>query len=241
LRESNRCLPGSKQWKKHLGNWRMYAAAGGASLAAATDADADADVAYQYVNQTISVTPSQHTTQFSLQGVNGHTIKFRLTNNFKTSNGSTQRSGKAVMTGIGAGGISFFTTAPGPQSLKNYARSAIVGGSTKHNQQGFLTYHGTRSLGAGKFGSGYVGFRTFTSKTPATTGGGRLGWVKVNVIKDSAGYATAMKILGVAYERTPGTSLKTGVPEPGSMAMGLLAMGATGLIALRRAKAAVAQ
>jgi len=84
--------------------------------------------------------------------------------------------------------------------------------------------------------TGYVGFRSQ----------GHLGWIHLKITGDGRQAPTSFTIIDYAYNDVSGGGINAGqttsaaVPEPGTMAMGLLASGAAGLVALRRAKARAA-
>jgi hypothetical protein len=88
-------------------------------------------------------------------------------------------------------------------------------------------------------GSGFVGFQT---------SGGDLGWIDVKLTAGPGPIAPAgqdfldqLEIISYAYNDVPGAPINAGqtsdVPEPGSLALGLLAIGASGLIAWRKCRA----
>jgi LPXTG-motif cell wall-anchored protein len=82
--------------------------------------------------------------------------------------------------------------------------------------------------------SGFAGFRS--TKT------GDLGWIDVEVFDRSAdGYPDQLEIISWAYNNVGGASIEAGqtssTPEPNTAALGLLAAGAAGLLALRRRRA----
>jgi hypothetical protein len=93
----------------------------------------------------------------------------------------------------------------------------------------------------GSFGPGVVtGFVGFQLPN------GDLGWLELRVSDTgSTGYPNHATVIDWAYNDVSGGSIAAGqttsaVPEPSSLALGLLAAGALGLAALRRAKARAA-
>jgi hypothetical protein len=83
--------------------------------------------------------------------------------------------------------------------------------------------------------TGYAGFETKN---------GVLGWVEVRVGSPGTNPGISVQVLSYAYNNVPGGPINAGqttsaIPEPGTMAMVLLAAGAAGLTALRRAKSVV--
>ena len=67
------------------------------------------------------------------------------------------------------------------------------------------------------------------------------GWIQVKVNSDTSFSGLAYAYATNGDTITAGQTTSTAaVPEPGTMAMGLLASGAAGLVALRKAKARVA-
>ncbi len=78
--------------------------------------------------------------------------------------------------------------------------------------------------------SNYLGF-SFN----AADGFKRYGWLRIDVGADP----TIRTIMEVGYNNTPGQSILVGqtvVPEPSTVVMGMLATGATGVLAWRRRK-----
>jgi LPXTG-motif cell wall-anchored protein len=98
------------------------------------------------------------------------------------------------------------------------------------------------TLNNGPFGpgtvSGFVGFKS--------TQTGDLGWIDVKVFdRNSDGFPDEIEIIDSAYNNTPGGAINAGettdpTPEPGTAALGLLALGATGILALRKRRKEVA-
>ena len=85
----------------------------------------------------------------------------------------------------------------------------------------------------GKFGPGnQVGFVGFELPD------GDFGWMQVRVSDfRSPGFPNEVELIDFAYNNVAGapiTAGDTGVPEPNAAALGLFAMGASGLIAWRR-------
>ena len=73
---------------------------------------------------------------------------------------------------------------------------------------------------------GYVGL-----KVTGVAGKEYYGWLALKLLP-GPGYG--VEVLKMAFHTTPGVALPAGVPEPGSMALGLLAAGAAGVARLRR-------
>lgn len=160
--------------------------------------------------------------------------------------------------GAGVGGLKVFFQTFAPHrsrataltngfALKFNSGQSITGGFGKIPngvlRRGFGRFFGpgtdnnARSV-RGRFGintTGIVGFTVF---------GGDLGWMKIKIgDQNSDGYPDQLTILSYAYNTTPGAPITAGEapassPEPGTAALGLLAAGAAGILALRRRKEA---
>ena len=218
-------------WKKHLGKWKLFAAAGGATMAAGTDADAD--IVYSgVINHAITLNGGAQS--FGLAGVRG---------GFKAS-ANTQKaymSGKLdILTKVTS-----LWNATAFLGVNRYAKGAPIGTAQLHNMNNrpvaqASTGGGTNPIGQfnpprNSTATGYAGFQSQ----------GHLGWIHLNLTRGSNGL-TGFTIIDWAYNDVVGGGINAGqmpaaaVPEPGTMAMGLLASGAAGLVALRRAKARAA-
>ena len=84
----------------------------------------------------------------------------------------------------------------------------------------------------------FIGFRTSS---------GNLGWLQIEVFDhNSDGFVDEAKIIGYGYNTVAGASILAGqtsgggssTPEPGSASLAILAAGAAGIQALRRARQA---
>jgi hypothetical protein len=212
-------------------------------MAAGTDAAAN----IVYVNfgssgPSISGTAASNVLQKTTFKINGHTVHL---------SGSWRKAGPNYVGSAGMAGVGIHLGASG-QFLKNYAFGAPInglntGGGTArrhlrtavHSLAGFTT---KGNFGAGHNAThrvgpvtGYLGFKT---------NGGDLGWIKVKVASPGTKAGISTNVLSYAYNNVPGGAIKAGqttvaIPEPGTMAMVLLAAGAAGLSALRRAKRVV--
>ena len=218
-------------WKKYLGNWKLFAAAGGASMAAGTDADAG--IVYSgAINHAITLNGGQQ--GFGLAGVRAQ---------FMATGGAGSRSallsGRLDINVQTTGGGSVF-----PMSVRKYAAGAPIGMSHLHNENsrtvaGWGPWVGARGQFSPPANGTRTGFAGFQSQ-------GHLGWIHLKITGNSSRNPTSFTIIDYAYNDVVGGGINAGqmpaaaVPEPGTMAMGLLASGAAGLVALRRAKARAA-
>lgn len=238
-------------WKQHLRKWGVYAAAAGAALATTTRADAD--IIYSGVLD-ITVTPPASSSLFVRKvsaksiSINHHRLAARAADTLHNLPGSSFRLLSANLRGVGLGfGASFFTTSTYGNRI---AKNALIYnlGQAIHpaatNAYAFLAFSESgippRRFGPiSAPGSGFVGFQT---------SGGDLGWVDVKLTAGPGPIAPAgqdfldqLEIISYAYNDVPGAPINAGqtpdVPEPGSLALGLLAIGASGLIAWRKRRA----
>jgi hypothetical protein len=230
--------PGAR-WKRHLANWKAYALAGGASLAVGTNADAQ--IVFSSIDQSITGNGASSKLSFA---VNGHAVVAFQTHQRSLGGVSFGTAGIGARAGIkfyGSNGLAF-----------NYARGAVIGRglanlgigvglrSVQKGAGGSWTTHGNFGSVVGHHAragtvAGYLGFRTDS---------GDKGWIKIRVGPSGETNAgVAITVDAYAYNSTPGGSINAGdmgtVPEPGTMALVLMAAGAAGLTSIRRARARI--
>jgi hypothetical protein len=205
-------------WKNHLGNWRAFAAACGASMAAATNADAG--IVYSGVLNSPSVSPAGPTT--GLIYINGNALNVaaaKFGSYFRAGLNNPAIAGVVAIADTGA-------------YVKKYGMGQAIKATNTNNYGGVLRRGTAGPWGPGNVTS-FAGFRTL---------GGDLGWLELSVQNDPNGIPTEVTVISYAYNETPGGAINAGqtsaVPEPSSMVLALLGAGAVGLMALRRAKAA---
>jgi hypothetical protein len=244
----------NRDWKSHLGNWGIYAAAAGASLSMATSADAG------IISGTLNLTASNNPAA-SIQGsglamfaIGGHGVQLGVVNNAAHTNfNSTSRgmfcSGPmpgCMGTAVPREGAAFLTAnlklfeSPGTIVRRYLRNSAIVGGAPAAEDFGFLDVEANgvqRDPFPFNNTNDFVGFRT---------AGGDLGWLQVEVLdRNGDGYADEVKAIAYGYNTVAGASILAGqtssapaTPEPGTASLALLAAGAAGSMALRQARRA---
>jgi hypothetical protein len=223
--------------KKKLGNWRAFAAVGGASLAAATNADAG--IVYSgVIDQTVSIPSGVSSTAQGTVNVGAAQIIIRVS--------AFKQAGfvYGVASLEGSGGIGF---ARHDGVLRRYGLGDAIHASSIEGV-GTLFLAGKNGVGSvqhGLFGpgnqTGFVGFKLTN---------GDLGWAEVSVQNDNtfggvSGLPSSLTLISFAYNDVAGDPINAGetgaaVPEPSTMVLSLLAAGITGLAALRRAKAKLA-
>jgi hypothetical protein len=89
----------------------------------------------------------------------------------------------------------------------------------------------------GEWSSGVPGFAGFE------TGGGDFGWIELEWTGTPAGYPAMLEALGWGINTVPGEPIyagETAAPEPGTVALSLLALGAAGILAWRKRRAPAA-
>ena len=126
-----------------------------------------------------------------------------------------------------------FTVANGLNSA-NLAPGTLINGSSTF----FAGTGGVQTVDIADGTTGTIGFKFNPASTDGFTPGANgtptnFGWFRLSV--DTVGGG---KIVDWAYESTPGVGITTPVPEPS--ALGCLALGAMGLAAMRRRRAAQA-
>ncbi len=223
---------------------RRYCAAGLAAGFVGAVTTADASVVFVNFNQTFvdSNTTDTSFTLFNFDLNNDGTVDFQL--------------GQRI--GAGTGGVIIVrpTTTPSLQVIGisssgyNYgsrlAAGANIGGTTNN----FISLNGT---GFGQraslvSGNGFPNSEWVSASGPSTgflgikfTVGGVLvnGYLQLSISDGTGATPRALTVIRAAYETSGGAITTVAVPEP-STTLGLLALGATGLVAYRRRAAKAA-
>jgi len=216
--------PKDGTWKQHFGNWGTYAVATGAALAMSTNASAS------IISSTLDLTVSlagQQTAEFTVAGGGG----FLVNQSFAKD---VFRDATAV---IESNGVPLnFKVSGGSSSAKRYKLGQPILAAGSNSQFALLFANQTcddcDSRPIGHFGpgvsQGFVGFSNIS---------GDLGWLQVKVTI-SGGFPTQLELIGWAYNDVAGAPIDAGqtgaTPEPGTLALSLLAFGAAGILALRK-------
>ena len=143
------------------------------------------------------------------------------------------------MAEIYRGGAGLVTSA---FNVKKLASGAAISSMVSFTQAGgSIVAHGTiNGAHQGEFSSGIGGFAGVDFKTG--TGLDQktyYGWVRLKYT-NSNNVPNSITAIDWAYEATPGAAIHagdtgiSGTPEPGTAALSLLALGAAGVLALRR-------
>jgi hypothetical protein len=202
-------------------DWRLFAAAGAAALAAASGAEAS----IIYVNP--SVKPDARlsaTVNFNIDGV-----PLLLADNASQSNAALAAAARP-----GTGGLAPFFIGTGGY-VQKFALGAPVAGAPG---QAFIfrtakTYN--HAIHAGDFTTGKTGFAGF--QLPASKGGG-MGWLRVDIIsQNNNDVPDEITAIDWAYNDAggginAGQGIPSAVPEPS--ALSLMAIGSAGVLAWRR-------
>ena len=195
---------------------------------------ADAGIVYSGIlNKTATVNPVGNGSSSAIIGslINGKNFTFQVRHN-----GSSMSAYNQVLV---SGNVGFLMDG---NQMHIYAPNQTI--------KGTLGYRSGLQLGHASANNGHVSrpglyFPLNASETVGIkTTGGVLGWMKLKMSDTTvAGVPSSIKMISWAYNSVSGQTILAGqtsnaaVPEPGTMAMGLLASGAAGLVALRRAKA----
>jgi len=233
-------------------NWLHYTAAAGAALAMATDASAGAIPIGPVSAGTLTGGPGGSSAAQAPFTVAGAHFQLSVFNGFTLGGNPFQG---AFMTGLSTNAQILETAFDGIKKLAS--GSAISGGAGNwangyHWLKAFQTEFfssGPQRNPFGQFQSGvpaFAGIRVITNGTPGNVIGAEYGWVKLEYTDDTAAtpIPNFVELITGEYQSTPNTAITTPtseapVPEPGTIALSLLALGAVGVLALRRKKTAV--
>ncbi len=234
---SDAFAPAAQATVRNFGNWGVYAAAAGATLAMASNADAG--VIYRTVNKTVSVATTG--TNSSAKSIRSSiTASLRIHRNTLGTGSGTARLNIASFHLLRKG----TATGGGNTYARKFAVNSLIGPSANDHGHGGTVLFKHTALGSlrGDFGgtqpSAFAGFKT---------SGGDYGWIRISTsAAGSPGFVNEFTVIDYARNKVPGTpihageGLPTGAPEPSSAALGLLAAGAAGLAAWRRRRNEVA-
>jgi hypothetical protein len=212
-----------------LPDWRLYAAAAGAALAAGSNADAS--IIYSgplNIDLKLPGAPAQSGTIVSKT--------FMIGSEKETALLSRRGFTRTIITYADLG-KAFQTTssANAPQALR-FNRGGAINGSV----EGLAILREQLHIGThlfqpgGYFAPGQVGYAGLRLND------GDYGWLQVEVLsQNNNGYPDELKVLGWAYENVANRPINAGqtvetVPEPGSKALALLALGSAGVLAWRK-------
>jgi MYXO-CTERM domain-containing protein len=184
---------------------------------------------------TVSLSPGPSMANFSAAGG----AEFLQVSN---AGNSTHRSGSASIGPRGLASIAHLHFAATTNAAVRYFAGQPVGvgpnfaAYSNARLARLFTDTGGDSLPSGAFGpgnsNGFLGFENAA---------GDLGWMQVQVSFDSGGFPTQLEVISWAYNDVAGAAIDAGqtsessaTPEPSTAALGLLALGAAGILALRK-------
>jgi hypothetical protein len=235
----------SKKWTK----WEQYAAAMGSALALTTGASAGI-ISGTLTGVSISVPEvnsgnNGHSANFSFQlGAGGPAFGIHLGNGHQSSNFANTFSGNVYTYRSYGRRFSAQLTGPGvavnSQGAIKFASGDLIsfGGAFGSSPilHGKVSYNGIVGISVGNFptaGTGIAGIRFSNSS------GQHPGWIRLQLgDSNSDGFVDHLSALAYGYETTGSSILAgaTAVPEPGTMALSLLALGSGSILAWRRRK-----
>lgn len=226
---------------RRVGNWPIYAAAAGSALAMATNASAD------IIHCTGACTVYSHPVAgqtsngfVHLEGSNATSNLFNL----KAGIGNNGSGSFGIVSGQGGSKVKlFFSGTVGNPFAKNFGQGDPIGPGAGGNlgekgilnERFFFTSQGQVSPG--------TSFGNFKSGAPGFVGlqvlGNEYGWIQLEFADGgSHNVPASLTVIDWDIDQNPNETILAGeaapTPEPGTMALTLLASGAAGVIALRR-------
>lgn len=223
---------------RRAGNWPIYAAATGSALAMATGASASI-ISAVYPGSGVSVNPGGPTTQVGL--IPGLSIKLHA-----LSNGLPNVTSHTAALQLEVSLANIFFSGYSDQAKKFVLGSpigtpgqALHVGRTENIQRFFL------GSASGNFESGKPAFAGLSFMTVGKNTD--YAWIELE-FTDKGGFPYSLSALAFGIDTDPGqlpgsfAAGQTGpsAPEPGTMSLAILALGAAGVVALRRRRKQVA-
>jgi hypothetical protein len=220
---------------RRFGNWPIYAAATGSALAMATGASAS--IITGSFNSPNSVTPKGSSVSSSIKGLIMGSAGREL--NIKANSGVSANGPWAALSVQAESPVRVFVTSTNQENVLNFAKGVKIAGNHGASQ--------AKIVNAFFSGSDFGDFKTAGQPGYAglaiAVGGGNFdyGWVKLEFTDNpETSRPYTLTALAFGIELTANKSIDAGqttdasTPEPGTMALSLLASGATGIMAWKR-------
>ncbi len=239
--------------RSRIGNWPIYAAAAGSALAMATGASASIITGSYTGASVVQFGPNATAGGASIKGLFlGFCPSGPATANCQNPVGLFRNTAAGVVwdevnirasgffPGVSASGVSpvkIFGATTNGTLVRNFAPHSLIGPGLPNAANNFKivgSFTGSNVFGNFLPGqSGYLGFSVNYG------GNVNFGWVKLQVTGIPGLTLPMLQSMSFGLETTPGQSIGAGqtvgaTPEPGTMALSLLAAGAAGVLALRR-------
>ncbi|MBV9656514.1 MAG: PEP-CTERM sorting domain-containing protein [Verrucomicrobia bacterium] len=225
--------------RTRLSDWRLFAAAGGAALAATTSSaeaaivNGSLNLDYKMGGNANSNLNKTFKAAFGTGALGLFRNTARTTSNFSSHSGARAYGNNFKIFG---GGTSF----NGGGNALNFAKGHSVSGKHPFRFGTLATdvrIDGNPNSFGGNFGLNKVGYLGLSRAN-----GGK-GWIQVEILDQNGdGRPDEVKLLNYAYNTAAngpilaGGGLPASVPEPSSKALALLALGAGGVLAWRKAR-----
>jgi MYXO-CTERM domain-containing protein len=231
-------------WRERLGSWPLYAMAAGSALALVTSAEAST-IIYSgpqnvtgHVNENLCANCSQHAV--ASININGHALGIRIWRRFGYFYSGSSHAGAA--SARGGHGLSIMNT--GGEVNRLVSGAVITSGRVFNGGYNAGVFESFKTGWAGNYQ-----FRTvnglwgqnataFAGIKFQSAGQPHLGWVRIRLQDTNS--ADTVTAVDWAYNSVAGASILAGdtgsgaTPEPSTRAMAVLALGAAGVLALRR-------
>lgn len=237
-------------FQRRLGHWSVYAAATGSALAMATSASASiiyCGTSNGCLANSPSVTAPAVGTHKLIQPINldgaGHFFNLRGSGGKSVSSTSLGAKLTAIfglVDVLAANPIKIFDIA-GHSSAKNFAAGAVITSAAGvQKNTGLISKKFFSTAGFGNFTSGKTGFAGLEIIATANHPSTNFGWIRL-LFTESKGVTTKLTAVDWAVQSSNGVTIHAGegvqgpsTPEPGTMALGLLASGAIGILEWKR-------
>jgi MYXO-CTERM domain-containing protein len=216
-------------------NWKSYAAAAGATLAMSTNVQAGT-ITTGTIDLTVQAGGTHGVSHYKLFTIAGGSVALHA-----FDNGAVAFVDVNSFSSVAP--LKFAGTLEGFHFIaEKYGSGAPIDFAGGQRNPVIQLHNGTAGV-QGAFGPGDVeGFLGFEDQA------GQFGWLRVEVSDTgSPGYPNELTVLDYAYDNTPGEAIDAGdtgtsaTPEPDSVALGLLALGASGILSWRRRRTEAAE
>lgn len=227
--------------RARTGNWPIYAAAVGSALAMGTNASAS----IIYYGQSDNYNNTSNAPQVPIPAVTAASGTQRgaffldaaghVAHLFASAGGTF---GLVDLVGVGKVNI-FVSSYPNSGFAKRFLPGSLISSKAgSARATGEIARFASAGGTLGNFPASHTGFAGLAIASGATNGGTEYGWIRLEVFNGQNGYPDKIEAIDWAVNNSGGPIEAGQTPEPGTLALSLLAAGAAGIAALRRRRKA---